>query len=191
MILSANNIAAKVNEAFDEFRKKFNPTLLHEAMIDLAAMAARSVQFCPGITELVGSEESSLEATVITNIPVGTTILVPFGGSLLQYTLVSNQLVTVAPYVVRSAFSTTEQPRAWVRTGAKYGTFVHADLDEEALLKVTHGFGFPFCNVLVFDNNNIYRPGTTFSPDAEDPNNKVVISIGQGFEGTWKLLITY
>lgn len=191
MILSANNITAKVNEAFDEFRQKFNPSLLHQALIDLTAMAARSVQFCPGITALVGTDENCLQAVSVVNIPVGSTILVPFNGALLQYTLTNNNLVTVAPYVIRSDYSTIEQPRSWVRSGAVYGTFVASDLDEEMLLHIPHNLGFPFCHVLIFDNNNIYRPNTTYSPDSADPNNKVLVNIGQGFEGNWKLLITY
>lgn len=191
MILKSNDILAKVNLSFDEFQNTFDPVKLYEALVDLCQMAGRGLQYCPGITKLLGSDEDSLQGVVITNLPVGSTIVVGISAALFQYTLTSNDLQSVAPYIIRSDYSTELQPRSWVRSGAMFGTFTYEDVDGNGLLKLTHNLGFPFINVLIFDNLNKYRHDIVWEPSDLNPDTEVWVNIGMGFEGTWKILICY
>jgi hypothetical protein len=190
-IINALTIQAKVEEAFDEFRTRFNPERLYQAITDLATMAGRSVQFCPGITNLVGDEETSLQAQNVDALPLGTTVTIRYNGSLLTYTLTSNDLETIAPYIIRVPREPGDAPRTWVRSGAIFTTFGNEDLDETHTLALDHSLGFPFCNVLVFNSANQYMPNISFYPDPAAPANTVKANIGSGFEGTWSVMITY
>jgi hypothetical protein len=191
MIINALTIKAKINSAFDEFRTRFNPEMLYEALVELCDLGGRSVQICPGITDLTGTDENCLQTVIVDLFPLGTSIVVPFGGSIIQYMLTANNLQTVAPYVVRADSSTQQDPRTWIKAGSLMVAFTNSDLDEGSLLTITHNLGFPLINVLVFDENNDYLPSISFAPDETDPNTKVVVNIGAGFEGTRHALITY
>jgi hypothetical protein len=190
-IINALTIQAKVEEAFDEFRTRFNPERLYQALTDLAAMAGRSVQFCPDITKLVGADEDTLQAQNVDALPLGTTVMIRYNGSLLTYTLTANDLDTIAPYIIKVTREAGDAPRTWVRSGAIFSTFENEDLEESHVLSLEHKLGFPFCNVLVFNEANQYQPNISFQPDQADPNNTVKVNIGSGFEGTWSVMITY
>jgi hypothetical protein len=191
-IINALTIQAKVEEAFDEFRTRFNPERLYQAITDLATMAGRSVQFCGQITQLIGDDEFCLEQVDITGLPLGTTIMVPFGSSLLSFTLTGNSVLqSVAPYIIKAPDLANGDSRSWIRTGSLFSTFAQDALDENGVLKVDHNLGFPFFHLLVFDNQHLYRPTIVYSPDPEATNTSVLVSINQGFEGNWSLLITY
>jgi hypothetical protein len=190
-IINALTIQAKVEEAFDEFRTRFNPERLYQAITDLATMAGRSVQFCSEIIQLVGADEDALQAQNIDTLPLGTTVMVRYSGSLLTYTLTANDLETIAPYIIRVPREAGDAPRTWVRSGAIFTTFGNEDLDETHILSLEHQLGFPFVNVLVFNASNQYQPSISFEPDSADPNNTVKVNIGSGIEGTWSVMITY
>lgn len=191
MILNALNILDKVNLSFDEFQNTFDPEKLHEALVDLCQIAGRSLQYCPGITKLLGSDEDSLQGVDITYLPVGSTIIVGINAALFQYTLTSNDLQSVAPYIIRSDNSTELNPRSWVRAASMFGTFTYEDVDGSGILKLTHNLGFPYFNVLIFDQVNKYRHDIAWEPSDVKPNEEVWVTIGMGFEGTWKILICY
>lgn len=191
MIINALTIKAKVNSAFDGFHAMFDPEKLYEALVDLCDLGGRSVQVCTGITELVGSDEDCLQVVNTDALPLGTSIMIVFNSSIVNYLLTSNDLATVAPYVIRSDSSTVEDPRTWIKAGSIMVDFEASDMDEGSLLTITHNLGFPLVNVLVFDENNDYMPGISFAPDETDPNTKVVVNMVSSFEGTRLALLTY
>lgn len=191
MYIPVQPIREKLSAAFDEFQKKFSPELLYQVLTDLCMIAESTPRICPEITTLLGEADGSLEYMPLEDIPTGATILVQYRGSLLQYTLTNQSMETIAPYIIRSYYSTTEAPRAWVREAAIFGTFTAGDLAEDFSLVVEHNLGFPFFGVLLFDQQNQRVQPLGYGPLEENPTTHLKVRLGQAFEGTWKLLITY
>lgn len=183
-------IQQKVESAFSEFTGKFDPVLLYQALLDLCTLAVNVPQVCTNITTLVGEGDDALEAMDVSAMELGTAIVIQYQGSFQIYILTANDLATVAPYIIK-ANNGEGDARSWARAGSLFGTFTNEDLTEEYLLFVTHGLGFPYCNVLIFNANNEYQSNISFHPAPENPNMQVAINIGSGFEGTWKVLIAY
>jgi hypothetical protein len=190
MIIPANTIRSRIDASFNGFQNKFDPVLLYQALADLCSLAAQVPQI-PGITALVGDSDDSLEYMPVEGLPIGTTVVVRFNSSLMVYVLSEQHTPTLAPYVIRSHFSTTQQPRSWVRSGVQCHEFTMADLSGEFQLTLAHNLGFPLCSVMVFNATGALLSGIPYTPDPEDPNNQLLVQLGSGFEGTWRVLVIY
>jgi hypothetical protein len=184
-------IKAKVEGSFNELSGKFSPELLFQSLLDLCAVAENSPQFASNITELVGETGAALSSLSTDGLPLGTSVIVPFNNSNLSFILTDQDVDTLAPYVIKSADSTLITPRAWVRSNVICVEFDIDDLDGSYDFAFQHSLGFPFVNVLVFTTSNVNLPSVTFSPSPTSPNDVVIVHLGAGFEGTYKLIISY
>jgi len=194
MTILFNHLAAltKLNDSFDEFQSRFNPQRLHELLTDLCNAAGRSLHFYAEINELIGESETALENISVEGIPTGKSIVIPFGSTLLHYTLTANDVPqSVAPYIIKAPDLLDGDSRSWIKAGSLFGKFTQDEVDANGILTVQHNFGFPFFHVMVFDGNGQKRSNIIHTPTEGNPNNSVDVSINQGFEGEWKVLITY
>jgi hypothetical protein len=189
---NAEQLKAKISESFDDFEEKFDPVLLFQALSDLATIAGNSPQFATELTDLLGEADNTLESFSITDLPEGATVMVKFNEAVLSFTLHYTEVTaSIAPYIVKSAHSTQNEPRTWIRSGIQYHILQGGELNEEFQINIMHNLGIPMIALFVFTPSGEIVHSVTWEPNSVSPNTDLIITFTSGFEGERHAILIY